>query len=96
MAYDVVDLLCLALPLATVLIKRREDNFSRFAFAGIMFRLNAATPVVLPAFVRFTSSGRMFAKCARVSPFPEANKVAFAVPGAVSAAAPLAKLGGEV
>ena len=46
MDYDVVDVLRLAIPLATVLIKRREDNLSRFAFAGKMFRLNAATPVL--------------------------------------------------
>ena len=44
-------------------------NLSPPAFAGRMFRLNAVTPVILPTFVRFSSSGRISAKCARVLPF---------------------------
>ena len=73
LAHDIVAFFRLALPLATVLIKRLEDDFSRFAFAGRMFRRYEVTPVVLPTFVRFTSSGRVFADFARVLPFPESK-----------------------
>ena len=72
-----------------VLINHLEDDFSRLAFAGRMFRLIAVAPVVLPAFVRFTSSGRLSASLARALPFSEAKLVALAGQEAVSAAAPL-------
>ena len=83
-------------PLTIVLIKHLEDDFSQLAFAGRMFRRIAVVPVVLSAFVRFTSSGRISASVARVLPFYDAKLVAFAGQEAVSAAAPLARSAGEV
>ena len=96
LACDVLDFFRHAFPLATVLINHLEDDFSRLAFAGRMFRLIAVAPVVLPAFVRCTSSGRLSASLARALPFSEAKLVALAGQEAVSAAAPLANPAGEV